>query len=239
VSQTVIGAPSAPAPARPLRVFQLTLSALGAAVLGLAIGAVIVALVATRLFDFRVLTVSSGSMAPAIAAGDLVGVRPVSIDKVHEGEVVLFTTGRDEVPTLHRVIGINEIELQLVDRATQEVEVLSQFRLVTKGDANPVADTGEVTADDLRGRVWFAIPNVGALGGAGLLIVSGLLLAIAALAWAIWEVSLRVRDSRRPGGAKACGRISPCAAPRLWFTPARCSLSSRLGRFCSGRSRSR
>ena len=201
MSQIAIGAPAPPAPARPLRLLQLTLSAIGAAVLGLAIGAVIVVLVATRLFDFQVLTVSSGSMAPAIAAGDLVVVRPVSIDKVKEGEVVLFTTGGDEIPTLHRVIGINEIEIQLIDRATEEVEVLADFRLVTKGDANPVADTGEVTSDDLRGRVWFTIPNVGALGGVGLVIVSGLLLGLAGVAWGIWEISLRVRDSRRPRAA--------------------------------------
>ena len=120
-----------------------------------ALGGLLLAVVATRVFDFEVLTVRSGSMEPAIARGDLIVVKPQAIERVNEGDIVLFAAGGDGIPTVHRVVGINEIEFRVTDTATGAVDSSFDYRLVTKGDANPEPDTAEVDASRLRGEVWF------------------------------------------------------------------------------------
>ncbi len=176
---------------RPLR---LVLLAFGALAAGLGGGLLLAAVVATQFFDFRVLSVSSDSMAPAIKTGDLIVVRPAAIDTVKERDLVLFVAGSDQAPTVHRVVGINEIETQLVDRASGATTTLHDYRLVTKGDNNPAADNGEVEARDLRGQVWFTVPNAGVLAGAGLGLWFAVALAVVLGAWLLWEIVLRLRS---------------------------------------------
>jgi len=167
-----------------------------ATVAGAVGGVVLVTLVATRLLGFQLLTVASDSMAPAINAGDLVIVRPVAIDTVDEGDIVLFEAGGDSVPVVHRVIGINEVELQLRHPATGSVESTTARTLITRGDANPAPDNGEVEADDLRGEVWFRVPGAGAVAGRSMVLVSAAALGLSLAAWLAFEVALRFRDSR-------------------------------------------
>jgi signal peptidase len=190
----VIGA-QAPASAAPANLGRVLGIGFGALALGLLAGAVVAVVVATRFFGFSVLTVSSGSMAPAIEAGDLIVVRPVAIDTVEEGDVVLFESGGDRIPTVHRVIGINELELQVRDAATGETAVYTDYRLITQGDANDAPDNAEVTAERLQGEVWFRVPNAGALAGQGIALGFALALGLAIAAWVIYEVSLRVKDT--------------------------------------------
>jgi signal peptidase len=193
---TVLSAQAIHQPVKAAHPVRLLGTAIGALVLGLLVGAVIIVVVATRFFGFSVLTVSSGSMAPAIEAGDLIVVRPVAIDTVDEGDVVLFESGGDRIPTVHRVIGINELELQVRDAATGETAVYTDFRLVTQGDANDAPDNAEVTADRLQGEVWFRIPNAGALAGQGIALGFALALGLTIAAWVIYEVAVRVKDRR-------------------------------------------
>lgn len=160
----------------------------GAAV-GLLFGAMLVAILATRLFGYEVLTVRSGSMEPALNRGDLIVVRPVAMADVREGDVVLFAAGGDSVPTVHRVAGINEVELRIHDAASGETDVQTEYRLVTKGDANEQPDIQEVAEQQLMGRVWFSVPAAGAITGMPL---QWVLLAVAAsslLCWAAWEAT--------------------------------------------------
>jgi signal peptidase len=162
---------------------------------GALIGLILLALVATRFFDYRILTVTTDSMRPAIDTGDLIIVRPVAINEVEAGDVVVFVQGGDEIPTVHRVAGVNEIELRVSDRATGAVTVTREQRLVTQGDNNPQPDREEVTADRLRGEVWFTIPGAGGFLGAGLAVWSAAALGVIVLFWAGWE--LRERTRRR------------------------------------------
>jgi len=172
------------------------LLALGGGTLGLAFGALLATLVATRVFGFEVLTVQSGSMAPAIEAGDLVVVRPTSIDDVSEGDVVLFAAGGDGVPTVHRVAGINELELRVHNRATGTVDVLTEHRLVTKGDANSAPDQGEIGREDLLGEVWFTVPRAGTVLALPMqYFLFGLAGAVLA-AWAAWELVMARRRTQ-------------------------------------------
>ena len=185
-------------PARLLRGIALGVLA---GVLGLAIGAVLLAIVATRLFAYNVLTVSSGSMSPALHNGDLIVVRPAAIDSLSAGDVVLFEAGGDRIPTVHRVVGINDVETRITDRSTGAVSTTHDYRLVTKGDANPAADGREVTADRLRGEVWFSIPHAGALGNAGIAAVLGIIFGVVATGWAGWEIAIRLRRHRTARGS--------------------------------------
>jgi signal peptidase len=82
--------------------------------------------------------VMSGSMEPAISAGDVIVVESVAIGNVRLGDVVTFDRG-EQFPTTHRVVEIEGTG--------------SEVRLVTQGDANEDADPEFVGDAQLVGRV--------------------------------------------------------------------------------------
>ena len=177
----------------------------GAALLGLAAGIVILTVVATRLFDFQILTVSSDSMAPALNTGDLIFVKPAAIKDMRQGDIVVFESGGDHIPTIHRVAGVNEIETRISDRATGGVESLTEYRLVTRGDHNPAPDSRDVTASQLKGELWFSLPHAGALGNAGISSVLAIVLGVAVASWIGWEFALGLSRGRKVGRATGGG----------------------------------
>lgn len=185
-------------PTNPPRLLRSAATLAAAVLLGFGAAAIVVSLIATRLFDYHILTASSDSMAPALRTGDLIVVRPAPIDRVREGDVVLFESGGDRIPTVHRVIGVNTIEMRITDRVTGAVERIIEYRLVTQGDNNPAPDSQEVTASQLRGELWFTVPRAGAFLGAGLARWAGLVFVAAIAGWAAWEVTTRLR--RHPWG---------------------------------------
>jgi signal peptidase len=92
--------------------------------------------------------VTSGSMSPAIDAGDVVIVRDVPASAISTGDVITFARSpAAERPTTHRVVAVTG---EGEDRA---------FR--TKGDANEEADRSLVSTDQVVGRVWFHVPDAG------------------------------------------------------------------------------
>lgn len=96
----------------------------------------------------RPYAVLSGSMEPAIAAGDLVVARATAPTDVRLGDVVTFEDPqRGGRMTTHRVGGIRR------DRGKLE--------FVTKGDANNATERWRVPADGRLGRVAYRIPWVG------------------------------------------------------------------------------
>lgn len=176
--------------ARPIPVrghrLRASLSLLSGALFGLLLGGAVAIALATSFFGFSIVTVTSGSMAPAIRAGEAAVVRPAGIDDVRAGDVVLFEQGGEDVPVLHRVAGINEVETHITSRSTGRVTTVIDRRLVTWGDANPAPDPEPVTADALRGRVWFTIPGAGAFLG---LPLQGVLLLAAGAFGFLWLLS--------------------------------------------------
>src|SRR6185436_5041108 len=91
---------------------------------------------------WSVAVVASGSMRPAIRPGDVVLIGPAHADRIRAGSVVTFR--RPGRPMLHRVIGTD-----------------SRGRLVTKGDANPVADAAPVPRDAVTGVARWRVPHAG------------------------------------------------------------------------------
>lgn len=94
-------------------------------------------------------TVLTRSMEPGLPPGTLLVVRPTAQDSLHVGDVVTYQlhSGKPDVVT-HRIVRVE---------ATSD----GTKRYITRGDANAVADASPVRAEQVRGRVWYAIPAVG------------------------------------------------------------------------------
>ncbi|MFN0095454.1 MAG: signal peptidase I [Dehalococcoidia bacterium] len=184
---------------------RVILTAIGGTLFGLALGLAIVAALATRFFNYHILTVESGSMAPTLKKGDIVVIRPNGIDKVKSGDIIYFAEANTGVPFVHRALGIGTIVLEVHDKDTDAiVGERKQYQITTKGDANAEKDGSTVGIENYRGQYWFRVPTGGILGGG--VNPSWLLLGLAAIigvGWAAWEAS-----SRRAKPAKKRRRIS-------------------------------
>lgn len=93
------------------------------------------------LFGLKGYTVVSGSMEPALSTGDFVFVRVNGIEDVKEGDVVTFF--RDEEIVTHRAVEVTDAGV------------------ATKGDANNIADQGEVTSENYIGELAWILPYYG------------------------------------------------------------------------------
>lgn len=157
------------------------------------VGGLLAAMVVPVAFGARPYTVLSGSMEPAIAAGDLVVAKRTTPADVRVGDVVTFEDPeRGNRLTTHRVGGIR--------REGDKIEV------VTKGDANNSTERWRAPVDGELGRVAYRLPWVGnvtvfagtPLGFALMVAFPLLLLAINELL-RIW----RPRSADRAGEARA------------------------------------
>lgn len=176
----------------PRRVLALA----GGMIAGTTLGLLIAAVVATQFFGFQVLAVQSASMEPGISTGDFVVSRPVAAADVEEGDVIVFT-GEQDVAIAHRVVRIVSVVFNIENSDTGEVTTESvEYRFTTRGDANPINDSGVVTADRLLGELWFSLPGYGL--GDSAFPIQPLLFGFAAafgVVWIAWElVSRRERN---------------------------------------------
>ena len=100
-------------------------------------------LVLPGMFGFEIYNVVSGSMEPALPTGSAVFVRYAEPMKIEIGDIVAYMDGSE--PVTHRVI-----ENHMVER-----------ELVTKGDANEVADFDPVPYGAVIGKVRYSVPVLG------------------------------------------------------------------------------
>lgn len=146
----------------------------------------VVMVVLPRLTHGFAMTVLTGSMTPDIPVGSAVLVRPVDPETLAIGDVATYEpAGAPEgTHVTHRIIAI--------DRRGGE-------RVFTfKGDANDVADTAPVPAEQVVGEVWFHVPYLGAArdalhGKAGISLLAMLVLGGYTLA----QLGGAFGDSRR------------------------------------------
>ena len=97
-------------------------------------------------FGFRIDTVRSGSMEPALKVGGVVITESIPITDIRQGDIVTFRSPNDGVITSHRV------------NARAEG---SPVYFETKGDANPKPDYTLVPESAIIGEVVFVLPFVG------------------------------------------------------------------------------
>lgn len=145
---------------------------------------VIVLLVATigpRLLPYRTFTVLSGSMEPTIPTGSMIFDREVDASHLTRGDVVTFhPPGHADKLVSHRVVRVEKTKK-------------GSF-LVTRGDANGVADDWRIPAEGRGLRYEFHVPYLGYVVG-GLLTPMGRLIALTLAAlwlgglalWTIWR----------------------------------------------------
>jgi signal peptidase I len=133
---------------RTVRARGLTaLVAVRRAVLAAATGLIVCSVVPAAV-GWTTTVVVSGSMAPAVDIGDVVSASPVSAAdarRLPPGTVVLVEDPANPgTLLLHRLVGYT-----------------ADNRLITKGDANAVADSAAVPAENVRGRARLRIPGLG------------------------------------------------------------------------------
>ena len=96
--------------------------------------------------NFKVLTVESGSMEPAIKMGSIVVIKPSESYKI--GDTITFgEMTKTKSPITHRIFDIKM-------ENGQEI-------YITKGDANSTPDKKEIKKADVIGKVLFDISYLG------------------------------------------------------------------------------
>jgi signal peptidase len=94
---------------------------------------------------YRVMVVTSGSMAPRFQAGDAVLVKKTG--QVRVGDVVAFRALGGHGLTTHRVVGIHYLD--------------GKAWIQTKGDANRTPDANLTPETSVYGRELLALPSMG------------------------------------------------------------------------------
>jgi signal peptidase len=142
------------------------------------------------------LTVLTQSMEPTLPPGTLLVVRPTPIDDIRVGDVVTYqiVSGQPAVVS-HRVVSVSSSSD-------------GERTFVLKGDNNAEADPAPVTAVQIRGVVWYSVPEIGIVnqvvnGSRSWLIpaVAGVLLTYGAVMMTAGFVSAARR--RRAGTSRA------------------------------------
>ena len=139
--------------------------------------------------NFKVLTVLSGSMEPAIGTGSVVVVKPS--DNYGIGDVITFgEETKTKTPTTHRIY---------------EMRVQSGEPIyITKGDANNAPDQKEIMGDEIIGKVLFNVPYAGyAVNearkplGFALIIILPALIIIGDELRKIWKEIMRLKNKKK------------------------------------------
>lgn len=109
---------------------------------------VLVMIAPSRVAGYAAYTVLSGSMQPAIAAGDVVVDEPVRPTELRSGDIVTFKDPDDDQRLItHRV--------RRIDIGPQRAHV------VTRGDANDTDERWTIARDGRVGRVAARLPRLG------------------------------------------------------------------------------
>ena len=95
--------------------------------------------------NYKVLTVQSGSMSPAIYTGSLVFAKPLNDYNI--GDVITRRTKDPKITITHRIISKDEIQ--------------GKIAFETKGDANNSPDGEKFTKEGIVGKVFLSVPLLG------------------------------------------------------------------------------
>lgn len=154
-----------------------------------------VAVLVPRLGGATPYTILTSSMRPVLPPGTLVVMRPVaSSADIHPGVVITYQlrSGEPEVVT-HRVVA-------------QRTNLKGETEWQTKGDANNVPDENWVRPAQVRGTLWYAVPELGRVnillsGQEHQLVVYGAVAVLAVYAGTMFAGAARER--RRSGRRRA------------------------------------
>jgi signal peptidase I len=123
--------------------------ALGFVALCVALFAAVILIVIPAVTGSQPYTVLTNSMAPKYPPGTLLIVEPVEFDSLQLGDVITYQlkSGEPAVVT-HRIVSVG---------VTQD----GDRTLITKGDNNTLEDEAPVQEVQVRGKLLYAVPEVG------------------------------------------------------------------------------
>ncbi len=118
------------------------------------VATLVVAVLLPRLAGATPYTVLTGSMAPDLPPGTLVVAKPIDPEDVAVGDVltIQLESGRAGFVT-HRVTTIQH-------------RLDGERRFRTQGDANDVPDADLRRPEQVRGKLWYAVPYLGHVNNA-------------------------------------------------------------------------
>ena len=129
--------------------------------------------------NFKVMTVLSGSMEPALHTGSIVVVKPAEHYDI--GDIITFgPAAKTKTPTTHRIHDIQVIE--------------GKASYITKGDANNTPDAKEVLERDILGKVLFSVPFVGYAVDAAQKPIGFMLIIVVPAVFIIFDELKKVKD---------------------------------------------
>lgn len=106
-------------------------------------GIAAILLVSPKLFKIEPSIVLSGSMEPALRAGDVIYTK-LNTDSVYQvGDIVVFRYEAASKPSAHRITAIDETVIH------------------TKGDNNEYEDMAVITPEQIEGRGVCVVPKIG------------------------------------------------------------------------------
>jgi signal peptidase len=128
--------------------------------------------------------ITSGSMEPAIATGDIVIAAPPGDDTLGPGTVIVFDNPSAEGTITHRIVAVDPTG-----------------NYVTRGDANARVDSTPVPADTIHGVGRILVPAVGtplvwASKGQWAHVIASLVVMAAALWASRWAILTRYNPWR-------------------------------------------
>jgi signal peptidase len=110
-----------------------------------------------RFHGERLLVVTGGSMAPWIAAGDAVVIRPLEATELRVGQVVTFQAPQSDRYTTHRIVAI---EQRYLVKSPGPDDHAAYF-IRTQGDNNRTPDPDLTPIGSIRGIVVETLPGWG------------------------------------------------------------------------------
>ncbi|MBU1492687.1 MAG: signal peptidase I [Actinobacteria bacterium] len=128
---------------RPRRVVGLVTSSIGVLVYSACLWLLAFALL-PMAFRWSPTVVGSDSMSPVVREGDVVLTSPHDGVGLGPGAVILFQSDTTRTPVMHRIVAVNPDGTYL-----------------TKGDANPGADSTPVDPSDIKGVARALVPYAG------------------------------------------------------------------------------
>lgn len=123
-------------------------------------------------------SIITSSMEPTYPPGTLVIVQPTDPAELNVGAVITYQAKPGE-PTVvtHRIIAV-------------ELSSTGSRAFKTMGDNNAVADAAPVTAEQVRGRVWYALPWLGVLSMIREVGAFGVIIPLVGLGLLLWSAYL-------------------------------------------------
>ncbi|BCN47681.1 MULTISPECIES: signal peptidase I [Prescottella] len=113
------------------------------------VGLLALTIVIPRITGSTPYTVLTGSMEPTYPPGTLIVVKPQAAETLGAGDAITFQweSGKPDVVT-HRITAV-------------QYTAGGERRFTTQGDANSSPDERPVVPEQIRGKVWYAVPYVG------------------------------------------------------------------------------